>query len=632
MAPPHEIGSRRGGRVVPEAAALQRKSRRWRVLGISSVLLVPIMLAILVGVLVQQLGVNRQTRDRLEDSYRLREEIQNVFSLMQDVETGARGYVITGSPAFLDPYKVAVARLPQALAELRVRAETDSNSFHAARLSTLIQRKLAISEEMIELRRKGYTGEADQLVRTGRGKAVMDDLRVAVAAWRAEEQVEFDARLHEAQRSDRRLTAVVITLSSGMAFLLVVAAVVALRSYREGVATARALAAGRDEAEAARQAAQAANEAKSTFLAMMSHELRTPLNGVLGMAQMLTMTDLDDQQRECVEVIGNSGGALLLLLNDILDLSKVEAGKLQIEAIPFQLRPLIENAAALWAPGAADKGLELQLQLPEDAPEWVKGDPTRLRQVLTNLLSNAIKFTDHGAVSLSAAYRDGRLSFEVSDSGIGISSEALSRLFQDFSQAEAGTARKFGGTGLGLSISRKLCRMMGGDLAARSVEGEGATFFGSVALPAAAAEEATSLYETCEALPTLRILAVDDNATNRTVVRTLLEALGAEVTLAGNGVEGLQALRAADFDLVLMDVNMPVMGGVEALQALRRGEAGRADLPVIALTADAMAGDRDRYLAEGFDDHLGKPIQLEQLVTAISRALEPSSSSAERAA
>lgn len=617
---------------MPEAAGLQRKSRRWRVLGISSVLLVPIMLAVLVGVLVQQLGVNRQTRERLEESYRLREEIQNVFSLMQDVETGARGYVITGRPDFLDPYSKAVARLPVALTELRVRAQTENDSFHVTRLSTLIQRKLAISEEMIALRRGGHTEEADQLVRTGRGKAVMDHLRVAVADWRAEEQAEFAARLDEAQRSDRRLTAVVITLSSGMAFLLVVAALVALRSYREGVATARALAAGRDEAEAARQAAQAANEAKSTFLTMMSHELRTPLNGVLGMAQMLTMTDLDEQQRECVEVIGNSGGALLLLLNDILDLSKVEAGKLQIEAIPFELRPLIENAAALWAPSAADKGLELELQLPEDAPEWVRGDPTRLRQVLTNLLSNAIKFTDHGAVSLSAAYRDGRLSFEVTDSGIGISPEALSRLFQDFSQAEAGTARRFGGTGLGLSISRKLCRMMGGDLAARSVEGEGATFFGSVTLPAAAAEEATSLHETCEALPRLRILAVDDNATNRTVVRTLLEALGAEVTLAGNGVEGLQALRAADFDLVLMDVNMPVMGGVEALQALRRGEAGRPDLPVIALTADAMAGDRDRYLAAGFDDHLGKPIQLEQLVTAISRVLEPSSSSAERAA
>lgn len=607
---------------MPEAAALARRSRLWRRLGIAAVILVPIMLAVLVGVLVQQLGVNRLTRERLEESYRLREGIQNVFSLVQDVETGARGYVITGRDDFLQPYNIAAAELPVALATLRRRALTENDAAHLSQLDTLIRRKLELSEQMIGLRRDGRAQDADRLVNTGEGKAVMDQLRIAVGAWRAEQQRELDVRFHQAQRSDARLTVVVITLSLGVVFLLFVAASVTLRSYREGIATARALAERRDEAEAAKRAAQTANEAKSTFLAMMSHELRTPLNGVLGMAQMLTLTKLDERQRQCVEVISSSGSALLLLLNDILDLSKVEAGKLRIEAVSFELRPLIEGAAALWAPAAAEKGVELRVELPASAPEWVTGDPTRLRQVLTNLLSNAIKFTDQGFVTLSATYDAQELAFEVTDSGIGISPDAIGALFQDFSQAEAATSRKFGGTGLGLSISRKLCRMMGGDLFVRSTEGEGSTFYGSVSLPEASpAEQSARTYD--DALPPLRILAVDDNATNRTVVRTLLEALGAEVTLADNGAEALEALRSEAFDLVLMDVNMPVMGGVEALKAIRQGAAGRKDIPVIALTADAMAGHRDQYMADGFDEHLGKPIQIDELMSAIGRALEP---------
>jgi two-component system, sensor histidine kinase len=319
-------------------------------------------------------------------------------------------------------------------------------------------------------------------------------------------------------------------------------------------------------------------------------------------------------------VIESSGRSLLLILNDILDLSKIEAGKLDVEAVPFGLTELLESVVALWAPPAAEKRRLLSLDLDADTPAWATGDPTRLRQVITNLLSNAVKFTDEGAVRLQVRYADdGRLSFEVIDTGAGIPLDVQSRLFNDFSQADASTSRRFGGTGLGLSISRKLCRLMGGDLAVSSVEGDGSTFRGSVVLGASDAERHEAKADAVE-IPFLRVLAVDDNAANRAVAEALLSAIGLSVTLAEDGAQALEILRNQAVDLVLMDMNMPVMDGVQALQSIRRWEAGAVNVPVVALTANAMLGDRERYLAQGFDDHLAKPINPAALVQAIALA------------
>jgi CheY-like chemotaxis protein len=380
--------------------------------------------------------------------------------------------------------------------------------------------------------------------------------------------------------------------------------------------TARAAA----ELEQSRDEAETANRAKSAFLAMMSHELRTPLNGVLGMTHALAATDLDARQREHLEIIGSSGRSLLTILNDVLDLSKIDAGKLEIETVPFALGDLLESAVSLWEPLASEKGLALRLELDGNVPPWVAGDPTRLRQVITNLLSNAVKFTDQGEVRISARTdQGGRLTFEVADTGPGIPAEAASRLFRDFSQADSSTSRQFGGTGLGLSISRKLCRLMGGDLTVSSVEGRGATFQGWVRLTAAQAVAAESHDDEVD-LPGLRVLAVDDNAANRAVADALLSALGMSVTLACDGAEALEILANQPIDLVFMDVNMPVMDGAQALRAIRAGRAGDPLIPVIALTADAMVGDREKYLAQGFDDYLAKPIQPALLALALSSA------------
>jgi PAS domain S-box-containing protein len=373
---------------------------------------------------------------------------------------------------------------------------------------------------------------------------------------------------------------------------------------------------------AAKRQAEAASRAKSDFLAMMSHELRTPMNGVLGMAHALGATRLNAVQRRYADTILRSGDGLMAVLNDILDLSKIEAGKMDLAPEPTDLRDLVERACGLWRPAAAEKGLSFHCEIEPEVPAWVMADPTRVRQILLNLLSNALKFTREGHVRVRIGGRSGALSIAVEDSGPGMTPEVQKRLFETFTQADAGVARTFGGTGLGLAISRRLARLMGGDIRLWSAPGEGAVF--TVDLPLAAAEAPAEAAED-EAdlvLPeALSILVAEDNPTNQAVLKALLSATGWTVTLTGNGAEALQALQAEAFDLVLMDVHMPVMDGVAAVAAVRRGEAGRRDVPIVALTADAMTGDRTRLLAAGFDHHVPKPIQPQALFTAIAEAV-----------
>ncbi|RAK63145.1 CHASE3 domain-containing protein [Phenylobacterium kunshanense] len=557
--------------------------------------------------------MDEQTRADVRLSYQLRSDLQVVFSSMQDVETGARGYVITGRDDFLAPYHLGRAALPSELASLQLIARRDGEEGRLAGLEALIRQKLQISADMVATRQANRGDEATLLVKTGRGKAVMDRIRGQVSDWQAHEARQLEARLASADAAQVRMTNALWALTGGVIVLLVSAAAGAVLALRASARAANELAHSRDVAESA-------NRAKSDFLAMMSHELRTPLNGVLGMAHALEASQLDARQRRHLSVISSSGRSLLLILNDLLDLSKIEAGRLEVETIPFALRELLDSVADLWRGPASEKGLRLSVAVPDQVPAWAAGDPTRLRQVLTNLLSNAVKFTTRGGVTLQVEYLDDRLRFAVTDTGAGITPEVQSRLFTDFVQAEAGTARRFGGTGLGLSISRRLCRLMGGDLAVTSRPGEGATFYGWVALEAAPAPEPRADEEEMTELPALRALAVDDNANNRAVVEALLEALGISVALACDGAEALEALRAEPFDLVLMDVNMPVMDGPTALAAIRRGEAGASDMPVIALTADAMSGDRERFLALGFDDHLAKPLRPQALAAALVAA------------
>jgi signal transduction histidine kinase/ActR/RegA family two-component response regulator len=404
-----------------------------------------------------------------------------------------------------------------------------------------------------------------------------------------------------------------VTLTVGLALLLGYVAA----SARANMRTAAAL-------SEAQRSAEAANEAKSAFLAMMSHELRTPMNGVLGMARALQRTPLDTRQKGYVDTILRSGDGLMAILNDVLDIAKIEAGRMDLEVVAFDLKALGDQAVELWSESAAGKGLHLVCEAEPGLPALVLGDETRVRQIVLNLISNALKFTDAGTVRLllrpaPAADGDGGVDILVTDTGIGMTPDQLGSLFRPYAQAEASTARRYGGTGLGLAICRKLSAMMGGEIGVESHAGRGSTFRVWLPLPAAEAPEAEAAEP--EALPPLRILVADDNPINQAVARAILEAAGADVETVSNGAEALDRLRIEGFDVVLMDLNMPIMDGVEAVGRLRDGQAGRPDMPVVALTADAMAGEEARLRALGFDALQHKPVQPAALIGAIAEVL-----------
>lgn len=381
--------------------------------------------------------------------------------------------------------------------------------------------------------------------------------------------------------------------------------------------------------ETARKAAEVAGAAKANFIASMSHEIRTPLNGVLGMAQALCGDELTADQREKVDIILDSGTTLTALLNDVLDMSKIDAGKMEIAPIDGDLRSPIMRVAQLFRPSANDKGILLSVFLDSAIPERINFDPVRLRQCVGNLLSNAIKFTPHGGKAdvrvTCVPHAEGAnlVTLTITDTGIGMAQDTVDKLFSAFTQADGSISRRFGGSGLGLAISRRLAQAMGGDITVQSEVGFGSSFIMTFLAADASAELSTlkSLEEDKIVQPSSpavlhgsHILIVDDNAVNRQVAKLFLKPYDVRITEAGNGREALDALEKAAFDIVLLDVHMPVMDGVETIKAIRASKAAWSGIPTIALTADAMSGDRERYLAIGMTDYLSKPIDQSEMI------------------
>ncbi|MDP3747708.1 MAG: ATP-binding protein, partial [Phenylobacterium sp.] len=409
-------------------------------------------------------------------------------------------------------------------------------------------------------------------------------------------------------------------------------------AYNANAAMIPELEAARDQAlrdrilaEEAREDARRANAAKSNFLATMSHEIRTPMNGVLGMAQLLRRDGRDPRQTERLDTLIQSGEYLLSILNDILDFSKIDAGRLEIEPVVEDFHAFMDHIVNFWGARADESGLALTLSLDEAVPRHVWMDALRLRQVLFNLVGNALKFTDRGSVKVLVAARPNTddstwIHVAVHDTGAGIAASALPSLFDRFSQADDTAERRFGGTGLGLSIAKRLTELMGGRIWATSELGVGSVFH--IELPLGLADPGQELIGGEESvadevdLPPLRILVVDDNSTNLLVLEQLLAAFGHGTTRAQSGTEALAHLEGQVFDLVLMDIQMPGMTGIEALRKLRASNAANCQTPVVALTADVVSGGRDHYLGLGFSEHAAKPFQIPDLMRAIEAAIK----------
>ena len=379
------------------------------------------------------------------------------------------------------------------------------------------------------------------------------------------------------------------------------------------------------ELEVAKTAAEAANLAKSRFLANMSHEIRTPMHGILGMAQLAMNSEMPRESYEYVSTLRNAAEGLLHVLNDILDSSKIEAGKLTLETVPFSLRQMIDQARQIIVPQADVKDLKLTCQAAEDVPDLLAGDPARLRQVLVNLIGNAVKFTEFGSVALEVTHQisghaEGRvrLTFRVSDTGIGIPEEQQKLIFDAFAQADTSVTRKFGGTGLGLSISSQLVLLMGGHLSVESKANAGSTFQFTVDLGLAAAEPLANLTPRpvpAETEAPMRIMLAEDSPVSQRLAAGMLARRGHQVRLVSTGVAAIEAWEAEEFDVILMDNQMPEMGGMEAVRQIREREAAsqRRRTFIVAVSASAMAGDRERFLAAGMDGYLGKPFRAEDL-------------------
>ena len=590
---------------------------------ICSLVALPILLLATFAILNGNLRYEEEVRDQMLQSQEARASAQAVLTLLVDSETGSRGYFATGDPIFLEPHQAAINALPAARRDMaRNLGQGPMQATLLDRLDRLITQKLALTQVLIA---EEARGPMDHLALTRQerlGKTTMDEIRGAL--WRLQN---LEARrLSISLREVERVTGRIRLMMGGVFVALSLLLVLSVRLVWSDLKLRdRAL----EHQSARSDAAEDANQAKSNFLAIMSHEIRTPLNGVLGMTQAMAADALIPVQRERLDVIRQSGESLLAILNDVLDLSKIEAGRLDLEQAEFSMDALARGAHATFTALANKKGLSFDLFVEPEAKGVYVGDSTRVRQILYNLISNGLKFTERGEVRVCVSRTPDGVMLRVRDTGIGVAADRVDHLFQKFEQADSSTTRRFGGTGLGLAICRELATLMGGSIAVESVEGQGSVF--TVVLPLRRLREESvvalsiepQVHEPQPGADRLRILAAEDNTINQLVLKTLLHQIGAEPRIVCDGAEAVAAWQAEVWDLILMDIQMPVLDGPAATREIRRLErqTGRARTPIIALTANAMAHQIASYMTAEMDGVITKPIDVAQLFATLESVL-----------
>jgi signal transduction histidine kinase/ActR/RegA family two-component response regulator len=561
--------------------------------------------------------VNREavTRERVIES-----DLQVLGEDLLDAETGQRGYLLTLDVSYLAPYLAAKANVPkglEALARLMVDPIAPSDLDH---IRSVASAKMAELSATVDLVANGQQAEALRIVAGGSGKRLMDEFRVARKEMISREQNLVAQRRADIEKSRSRLALALLATGVAVIFAFFVYTRRALNVQQRYEASLRQ----------ATQVAQTANNAKSLFLANMSHEIRTPLNAVVGLTYLLEQTQLNSEQKGFVTQINGASKALLGVITDVLDISKIEAGELMIARVAFSPRELLKGLHAIMRTQAESKGITLELDVLDDLPGALEGDAVRLNQILTNLLSNAIKFTERGVVTLGvrqleATSAASTLSFTVRDTGIGIEPAAQQRLFTPFVQADESITRRYGGTGLGLSIIGSLTKLMGGTVDFTSTLGVGSEFcvvlgFTRASLESLTVTQSVTVSSVECPLSNVRVLVVDDSDLNLMITQRILEQAGAQVYVAHNGQDACEKLQLqpGQFDVVLMDVQMPILDGYEATRRIR-ADLGLQELPIIALTAGTLSSERQCATTAGMNDFIIKPFDAATLISTVMR-------------